>query len=55
MLPRTRSKPSLTTVFVTHSIYEAVFLSTRIVVMAARPGRVFGSFAIDEPYPRDEA
>jgi NitT/TauT family transport system ATP-binding protein len=44
----------LTTVFVTHSIYEAVFLSTRIVVMAANPGRIFRTMTIDEPQPRDE-
>jgi NitT/TauT family transport system ATP-binding protein len=45
----------LTTVFVTHSIYEAVFLSTRIVVMAANPGRIFRAMTIDQPQPRDEA
>jgi NitT/TauT family transport system ATP-binding protein len=42
----------LTVVFVTHSIHEAVFLSTRVVMMAARPGRVVEEFRIDEPYPR---
>ncbi|MGL6111497.1 MAG: ABC transporter ATP-binding protein [Rubrivivax sp.] len=42
----------LTVVFVTHSIYEAVYLSTRVVVMAARPGRPIDEVAIDQPYPR---
>jgi NitT/TauT family transport system ATP-binding protein len=42
----------LTVVFVTHSIYEAVYLSNRVVVMAARPGRVVDEVVIDEPYPR---
>lgn len=42
----------LTVIFVTHSIHEAVFLSSRVVMMAARPGRVVEEFRIDEPYPR---
>ncbi|MFN9763955.1 MAG: ABC transporter ATP-binding protein [Pseudomonadota bacterium] len=42
----------LTVIFVTHSIYEAVFLSNRVVVMAARPGRIVDEVTIDEPYPR---
>ena len=45
-------KKKLTVVFVTHSIYEAVYLSQRVVVMAARPGRIVDEVAIDEPYPR---
>ena len=45
----------LTTIFVTHSIYEAVFVSTRIVLMGAQPGRVVRDLAIDEPMPRDAA
>jgi NitT/TauT family transport system ATP-binding protein len=45
----------LTVVFVTHSIYEAIFLSTRVVVMAARPGRVLQEVVIDEPHPRTDA
>ena len=42
----------LTVLFVTHSIHEAVFLSNRVVMMAARPGRVIEQVAIDEPHPR---
>ncbi|WP_337065120.1 ABC transporter ATP-binding protein [Rouxiella badensis] len=44
----------LTVVFVTHSIHEAVFLSQRVIMMAARPGRVVEDIAINEPFPRDE-
>ncbi len=43
-----------TVVFVTHSVFESVFLSNRIVVMAARPGRVFEEVDVDMPYPRNE-
>ena len=45
-------KKKLTVIFVTHSIHEAVFLSSRVVMMAARPGRVVQEFNITEPYPR---
>jgi NitT/TauT family transport system ATP-binding protein len=45
----------LTTMFVTHSIYEAAFLSTRVIVMAANPGRIFAEHIIDEPLPRGQA
>jgi NitT/TauT family transport system ATP-binding protein len=44
-----------TVVFVTHSVFESVFLSTRIVVMAARPGRVVRELAVEGPAIRDEA
>jgi NitT/TauT family transport system ATP-binding protein len=42
-----------TVVFVTHSVFESVYLSSRIVVMTPRPGRVFTELAIEAPYPRD--
>jgi NitT/TauT family transport system ATP-binding protein len=44
-----------TVIFVTHSVYESVYLSSRIAVMGARPGRIREIVAIDAPYPRDEA
>ena len=43
-----------TVIFVTHSVFESVYLSQRIVVMTPRPGRVFADIAIPAPYPRDE-
>ncbi|MEL6645912.1 MAG: ABC transporter ATP-binding protein [Pseudomonadota bacterium] len=49
-----KSKIGCTVIFVTHSVFESVFLSDRIVVMAARPGRVIRELTVDAPYPRDE-
>jgi NitT/TauT family transport system ATP-binding protein len=43
-----------TVIFVTHSVFESVFLSNRVVVMAARPGRVFDEVRIGADYPRGE-
>jgi NitT/TauT family transport system ATP-binding protein len=43
-----------TVIFVTHSVFESVYLSQRIVVMTPRPGRVFSEIVIPAPYPRDE-
>lgn len=43
-----------TVIFVTHSVFESVFLSDRIVIMAARPGRVIRELQVDAPYPRTE-
>jgi NitT/TauT family transport system ATP-binding protein len=44
-----------TVVFVTHSVYESVYLSQRVVVMTSRPGRVHAECHIDAPEPRDDA
>ncbi|MBE9205080.1 ABC transporter ATP-binding protein [Nostoc sp. LEGE 06077] len=43
-----------TVVFVTHNIYEAVYLSNRVLVMGTNPGRVVADITIDVAYPRDE-
>jgi ABC-type nitrate/sulfonate/bicarbonate transport system ATPase subunit len=42
-----------TVLFVTHSLHEALALSTRIVVMTARPGRVKTVVELPSPYPRE--
>jgi NitT/TauT family transport system ATP-binding protein len=46
-------KTRTTVIFVTHSITEAVFLSTRVVVMSARPGRIIRDIKIDLAHPRN--
>jgi NitT/TauT family transport system ATP-binding protein len=46
---------SWTVVFVTHSVYESVYLSSRIVVMAPRPGRIVAEHDVVTPYPRGDA
>jgi NitT/TauT family transport system ATP-binding protein len=43
-----------TVVFVTHSVFESVYLSQRVIVMTPRPGRTDAEFRIDAPEPRDE-
>ena len=43
-----------TVIFVTHSVFESVYLSNRILVMSARPGRIVTDVPIDAPYPRDD-
>src|SRR2546427_6328965 len=46
------SQTAKTIVFVTHSLAEAVFLSDRVMVCTARPGRIKGTLEVDEPHPR---
>ena len=53
-LMRLKEEIGCTVVFVTHSTYESAYLSTRIVVMAARPGRVISEIGIAAPLPRVE-
>src|SRR3954452_3669915 len=43
-----------TVIFVTHSVFESVYLSQRVIVMTARPGRIGSEFRIDAPEPRGE-
>jgi NitT/TauT family transport system ATP-binding protein len=51
-LLRLKRELATTIVFVTHSIYEAVYLATRIAVMAARPGRIVEEMSIDQSFHR---
>ncbi|ARJ05820.1 ABC transporter ATP-binding protein [Humibacter sp. BT305] len=39
--------------FITHSVAEAVYLSTRVIVMSGRPGKIVDEFEVDFPFPRD--
>jgi NitT/TauT family transport system ATP-binding protein len=50
----TWSKERRTVMFITHDVDEAVFLANRVIVMAARPGRIYDVVTVDLPYPRSE-
>ncbi|MBN9090935.1 MAG: ABC transporter ATP-binding protein [Reyranella sp.] len=45
-------REGFTVIFVTHSVFESAFLSQRIAVMSARPGRIVDEIALEAPYPR---
>ena len=49
---RLRTEQKWTAVFVTHSVAEAVFLSSRIIVLAPNPGRIYQDLSVDLPQPR---
>jgi NitT/TauT family transport system ATP-binding protein len=51
----TWSRERRTVMFITHDVDEAVYLANRVVVMAARPGRLYETIPVDLPYPRTEA
>jgi NitT/TauT family transport system ATP-binding protein len=54
-LLRLKAEQNWTAVFVTHSVAEAVFLSTRVIVLAPSPGRIAQEIAINLPFPRTSA
>jgi NitT/TauT family transport system ATP-binding protein len=51
-LLRLRAENNWTALFVTHSVAEAVFLSSRVIVLAPHPGRIAHDLTVDLPYPR---
>jgi NitT/TauT family transport system ATP-binding protein len=55
MLLRLWRERRFTTIFVTHSVFESVYLSTDIAIMTARPGQIFARHAIAGPEVRDSA
>jgi NitT/TauT family transport system ATP-binding protein len=54
-LLRLWAERAVSVVFVTHSVYESVYLSSRIAVLSARPGRLHEMVEVPAPYPRGEA
>lgn len=51
---RLAKEHNLTVIFVTHSVFESVYLSTRVMIMAARLGRFAAEMTLDTPWPRSE-
>ncbi len=51
-LMRVKDLTGATVIFVTHNVFEAVFLSSRVVIMSVRPGRILEEIPITTPYPR---
>jgi NitT/TauT family transport system ATP-binding protein len=49
-----QQEKKMTVLFVTHNVFESVFLSTSVVVMTARPGKISGIIDIPVPFPRDD-
>jgi NitT/TauT family transport system ATP-binding protein len=54
-LLRLRAEQNWTVMFVTHSVAEAVFLASRVIILAPHPGRIAHEVAVDLPYPRTAA
>jgi len=53
-LVQLKCESDATVIFVTHSVFESVYLSNRVVVMAPRPGRILSEVTVPAPLPRDE-
>jgi NitT/TauT family transport system ATP-binding protein len=49
------AEDALTVIFVTHSVYESTYLSSRVVVMTPRPGRIAAELTLTPPPGRDES